>query len=830
MTREIWNMNHGWRFHYGDVDKRNFAAFHEVHYKQAQWLKVGNDGMSKVGYPDDDWRDVNLPHDYVVETGFSSDDNLTHGSRKVDIAWYRKTFRLPKEDEQKRIFLEFDGVFRDCEIWMNGNFVGRHISGYTSFQFDVTELCEFDALNSIAIRCDATVFELWSYEGGGIYRDVRLVKKHQIYVPTWGVHAQPEPNEQGGGCVDIVVDVKNMHAQNQLVDVQCELIDKTGSVLASATEELAISWEETGQASLHLSADQIDRWHVGKPNLYTLRTTVTHVGETVDVDEIKIGFRTVNFDPKTGFYLNGENMKMLGVCNHQDHAGVGIAIPYELERWRLKRMQEMGVNAIRTAHNPATPQMLDLCNEMGIMVMDEARQVGASDEFLNQLESLIKRGRNHPSIVMWSLGNEEMMVQERPVGMKQLQRMQNLAHRLDTTRKCTYAMNCDWSEISIDHDKFGFRLDVFGTNYCSPEQRVATGTLYDKFHKNFPDWPLLGTETGGSASTRGLYHAEPEEAALHYEDPVWKNPERTNLVSAYSEMCTPWGSTIEETWKDCAERPFLAGTFLWTGFDYRGETYPCGFPSVITRYGLMDLCGFPKDAYFYYKAWWLPKEPILHILPHWNWEGSEGKEIDVWAYSNCEEVELILNGESQGRQKLERNSYLTWKVPYAAGALEAFGYDKDGKQELHTLVETTGEPASIRLETERSEMQADGADIIPVAVIVCDAEGREVRTADNLITFEISGAGELAGTGNGNPLSHEPEQEPERKAYHGRCQVLVRASREAGKLSLKAASGDLKSDEVTFDVKTSPAANIVEAEYPEDGTVVKVETAVDNAL
>ncbi len=828
--REIWNMNHGWRFHYGDVEKRNFSAFHEVHYKQPQWLKVGNDGMSKVGYPDGEWREVNLPHDYVVETGFSKEDNLTHGSRKVDIVWYRKTFRLPEADSNKRIVFEFDGVFRDCEIWMNGNFVGRHISGYTSFQFDVTELCEFGALNAIAIRCDATVFELWSYEGGGIYRDVRLVKKSQVHIPTWGIHAQPEPNDNGSGSVNVAVDVCNMSQGDESVDVLCALLDASGTVLVQEQVSVSIASELTEIASLELHAEKVERWHVGRPNLYTLRTTISQNGKELDRDEQRIGFRTIHFDAKTGFYLNGENIKMLGVCNHQDHAGVGIAIPYELQRWRLKRMLEMGVNAIRTAHNPATPQMLELCDEMGIMVMDEARQVGASDEFLSQLESLIRRGRNHASIVIWSLGNEEMMVQHRPVGIKQLRRMQNLVHRLDPNRKCTYAMNCHWGEISVDHDKLGFRLDVFGTNYCSPIQRVATGTMYDDFHAQFPDWPLLGTETGGSASTRGLYDYEPEEAALKYEAPVWKNPARENLVSAYSEMVTPWGSTIEETWKDCAERPFLAGTFLWTGFDYRGETYPCAYPAVITRYGLMDLCGFPKDAYFYYKAWWLPNEPLLHVFPHWNWAGKEGQEIDVWAYSNCAEVELFLNGVSQGRKVLEKNSYLTWKVIYAAGTLEAFGYDQSGKQALHTGIKTTGAPAAIRLEAERNEMQADGADIIPVSVIIVDAEGREVPTADDLVEFEISGAATIAGTGNGNPLSHEDEKAPRRKAYHGRCQVLIEAQRERGSVTLTAKGAGLKSQTMEFIITSSDVTNIIEAEYPESGTVTKVKTAVDNAL
>jgi len=422
---------------------------------------------------------------------------------------------------------------------------------------------------------------------------------------------------------------------------------------------------------------------------------------------------------------------------------------------------------------------------------------------------LIRRDRNHPSIILWSLGNEEMAIQENVTGVRILQRMQERAHQLDPTRLCTYSANCDFNEIADNFEQHGFRVDVFGANYTSrrndQDHLYCEGERYDEFHEKYPDWPLIGSETGGSGATRGLYGMEyyngephlPDSEAMGIDDYQDLNPEREGNSTAYNETMTPWGRSIEDTWKDCADREFLGGTFLWTGFDYRGETYPFGWPAVVTRYGIMDLCGFPKDVFYYHQAWWTD-QPMLHIFPHWNWSGKEGQNIDVWCYSNCAEVELLLNGESLGRQLMPQNGKLTWAVPYSPGEVRALGYDTEGKNILEKSICTTGAPASIRLTADRDVLASDSKDLSVIQVEILDEQGQPVPDADQLVEFEFDSGVRLLGVGNGNPVSHEPDQEPRRKLYHGLAQVLVGAGKEAGAFKVKATSDGLQSAELTL--------------------------------
>lgn len=799
-------MNPGWKFHLGDIELHNFAAIHESRFRAPEWMKAGNHGIAKPAYPDDHWSDVDLPHDFVVEQPFSPEANEVHGSLPVDVGWYRKVFELEAEDLGKRITLEFDGIYRDSEIWLNGHLVGRHLSGYTSFQYDVTELCNFGGLNALAIRVDARNFELWSYEGGGIYRDVRLLKLDPIHVDYCGtfVRATVERVENPTvSTIEIETTILNELRSPAEVQIVSTIKDQEGIERGQAKDlaDVGSLSKLTVFQSIDLKAPQL--WSPENPYLYLVETSVFCDGLLVDSYETSFGVRSIHFDPARGVFLNGRPIKLKGVCNHQDHAGVGIAIPDRLQAWRLDRMKEMGCNAMRTAHNPPTPALLELCDRKGILVMDEIRMPGTTPELMGQMESLIYRDRNHPSVILWSLGNEEMLIQETAVGARILQRMQDRAHQLDPTRLCTYSANCDFNEIADNFEANGFRIDVFGANYTSRRNEDGNldceGERYDEFHAKYPDWPLIGGETGGSASTRGLYGQEyykgkphrPDTADLGIDNYVDLNPEREGDATAFSETMTPWGRSIEDTWRDCAERDFLGGTFLWTGFDYRGETYPFGWPAVVTRYGLMDLCGFPKDAFFYHKAWWTD-EPMVHLFPHWNWPGEEGKMKDVWCYSNCHSVELWLNGESLGRKNMPINGKLVWDVVYARGKLEARGYDASGSEIQSKLLETTGDPAAVRLMPESEKMIADGRDMAIIRCEIVDSEGRVVPTAENVVKFEVPEGLKFAGVGNGNPISHEPEKLPERRAYCGLSQLLIQSTYTPGEFVIFAESKGLE--------------------------------------
>ncbi len=810
--RTTYSMNPGWKFHRGAICERNFSAIHAKCFSAPEWMKTGNHGLSKAGFPDDGWQDVDLPHDFVIEGEFSSEANPVHGSLPVDAGWYRKTFHLPAcEAASARVHLEFDGIYRDSEIWLNGHFIGKHLSGYTSFSFDVTEVADFGELNCLAVRCDAEGFELWSYEGGGIYRDVRLVITSGVHIPYSGTQIISRiPHEPHPAKAEIemrtLVENRTFEPVESRIEFQIIAPDSAKPVL---TKE--VSWRiaagETVETAASVQLPGPLLWTNAHPHLYKLRVTVRAGGVELDTVETRFGIRSVRFDPNTGFSINGQRMKLKGICEHQDHAGVGTAIPKALYRWRLERLIEMGANALRTAHNPPSPALLDLCDELGIFVMDEHRLPGTSPEMLSQLESLIRRDRNHPCVILWSLGNEEMGIQENPTGPRILRVMQELAHKLDPTRLCTYATNNDFNRIAENFAANDFRVDVFGANYTMREgldgRLTARAERYDEFHAKFPDWPLIGSETGGSSSTRGLYGIEYYKGRPHLPSgdvgPVELNPLREGTSTAYSETLTPWGRSIEDTWRDCATRDFLAGTFLWTGFDYRGETFPFQWPAVITRYGLMDLCGFPKDAWFYYQSQWTT-HPVLHLLPHWNQEGKkEGGPVDVWGYTNCTRVDLFLNGTAFGSRLTPPFGKVQWLVDYAPGELEAVGFDVGGREIIRTAMRTTGKPQALRLQADRTTFCADGEDVAVVRVEVIDQEGRVVPTAENLVRFEISGPARIIGVGNGNPISHESDHASQRRVYCGLAQVLLVTLPSSGRITLSAYSDGLTKALLAFE-------------------------------
>ena len=761
--RERLLMDFGWKFHLGNE------------WGIAQNLaKAGSgSGPANVWFGDASWRTVNLPHDWAVELPFDKTADAAHGFKALgheftsnNVAWYRRTFELPKADAGKRLWLEFDGAFRDCEIFVNGWSIGHHESGYGNFRYDITDVADCGGKNVVAVKVNASEFEGWFYEGAGIYRHVWLVKTAPLAIAPDGIFVYSEfENNVPGGSAEVHVQTKlfNTEKIQAKAAVRCELFGPDGKSITfvnSGTNlvhtgesefELGIflqdmekyypvlgkSWHEPDPGEkwvLALSSPVL--WSPESPKLYKLVTTVESGGQVVDRQETEFGIRTMAFDKNKGFLLNGRPYKIKGTCNHQDHAGVGAALPDALQYFRVQKLKEMGCNAYRTSHNAPTPELLDACDRLGLLVLDENRLVGSDPLHLKWFEEFIKRDRNHPSVFAWSLGNEEWNAQGTKEGQTVIRTMQNLAHLLDPTRLCTVNINSSYGETG-----FVAVIDVKGFSY-------NIGSM-DSYHTNHPNANILGTETASTVTTRGIYTNDTAKGYVAAYDIITTNQSK--------DFPTPvtWGETAEGWWSFYNASPWSSGGFAWTGFDYRGEPTPYAWPCINSHFGIMDMCGFPKDNFYYYQAWWTDK-PVLHLLPHWNWPGKEGQNIDVWCYSNCKEVELFLNGQSLGRKTMKKDSHLEWQVPYAPGTLSAKGYT-DGKEVAETKVETTGAPAAIQLTPDRSTINADGEDVSVFTVSVTDAEGRVVPVAADLVHFELSGPGKILGVGNGDPSCHEPD-------------------------------------------------------------------------
>jgi beta-galactosidase len=717
-------LDDGWRFHLGDewglaerLDKAGVSL-----------------GPAARDFGDAGWRKVTLPHDWAIELPFDRTADTSHGYKPVgpgfhsnDVGWYRRTFTIPASDKGRRFAIQFDGVFRDCRVFFNGYLIGHHESGYSSFSYDITDLADCGGENTLAVRVDASQFEGWFYEGAGIYRHVWLNTTGLLLVAPDGVFVYsqfPGNVPDGPATIHIQATLKNGQTNVAHAVVEGEILDPQGKTAARAKDSLEVRAWGVKHAVRQIKVKTPALWSPESPKLYTLVTTIMSDGKVADRVETQFGIRTLAFDANKGFLLNGQPYTVKGTCNHQDHAGVGAALPDALQQFRVRRLKEMGCNAVRTSHNAPSPAWLDACDRLGLLVMDENRLLGSDAANMAYLDSQVRRDRNHPSVFIWSLFNEEPR-QGTPEAARSAASMQRLVHELDPTRLCTAAANAGDVAEGVNSV-----LDVRGWNYY-------IGPV-DSYHKRHPLQPEIGTEQASTLCTRGIY----------------ANDTNRGYMSAYDDNAPRWGNTAEQWWKVYAVRPWLSGGFVWTGFDYRGEPTPYQWPCINSHFGIMDTCGFAKDDFYYYQSWWTDR-PVLHLLPHWNWAGKEGQDIDVRCLSNCEEVELFLNGRSLGRKTMPKNSHLQWSVPYEPGTLTAKGF-KAGQVIAEDKVETTGPPAGIQLKADTTQVTLPEG-LAVVTVSVTDSQGRIVPVADNLIDLDLTGPGRILGVGNGDPSSHEPD-------------------------------------------------------------------------
>jgi len=759
--REKLLFDFGWRFTFGNgIDPTKDIGFG---YGQGDFAKTGEFNFSKAKFDDSKWRTLNLPHDWAVELPFVNDpEQMSHGYKplgrrypETSVGWYRREFEIPASDVGRRISVQFDGAFRDVLVFVNGCFIGRNDNGYAPFEFDLTDFLHYGGMNYIVARVDASFGDGWFYEGAGIYRHLWLIKTDRVHLGKWESTVRAALK---GNAATLALDtvVKNEGKDPASARVTWKIMDVSGATVATA-EAAAQTVAADGVASYSATAKLANPalWSTDNPNLYTAIVTVESGGKAVDAERINFGVRTAEFTPDKGFFLNGKPLKIQGTCNHHDHAGVGAAVPDRLQYFRMGVLKEMGCNGVRTSHNAPTPEWVDACDRMGVMMMCETRQMSSNPEGMAQLEAMVKRYRNSPSIILWSVGNEEWQLQGAMAeqGARIAGEMVRRCHELDPTRVVSAAVNGDNRHGVTD------AFDIVGFNYGLERP--------DKYHADFPKRPIYGSETSSAISTRGIYVTDPLR----------------NWVNSYTGV-VPWGETPETWWTFFGTREWAAGGFAWTGFDYRGEPTPYGWPSINSQFGIVDMCGFPKDYFYYYTAWW-KSEPSLHLFPHWNWEGREGEEISVWVYSNLDEVELFVNGKSQGSQKVPHLGHVEWKVRYEPGAIEARA-SLGGKVMLVEKRETTGAAAQLRLTADRTEIGADGEDLAMIRVEVLDKDGRIVPTAMNNVAFNISGAGKLIGVGNGDPNCQESDIAPKRSLFNGLAQVIVQSMKRPGEIHIEA--------------------------------------------
>lgn len=787
-----------------------------------------NVAYTRREFDDSGWRRLNLPHDWGIEGPFRQEYPGETGKLPWwGVGWYRKHFTVPASDRGRQLYLDIDGAMSYATVWLNGRFVGGWPYGYASFRLDLTPFVQYGAENVVAIRLDNPPDSSRWYPGGGIYRNVWLVKTAPVHVAHWGTYIRtPEVTPQSA-TVWVNFTLENHSGAEADVTVRARLYELTPGGAKSAQPvavadapdlNLPAGARDDINASARITNPKL--WSPARPSLYVAVTTVEQGGKTVDSYETVFGIRTVKFDAARGLLVNGEPLEIKGVCNHHDLGALGAAVNRRALERQLEILKEMGVNAIRTSHNPPAPELLELCDRMGFLVMDEAfdawrRSKKKNDYHLlfddwyeKDLRALVRRDRNHPSVIIWSTGNE-IGEQGTPEGHKLSQRLTEIVQGEDPTRPVTAGAN----NVNAGYNGFQKTVDVFGYNYKPQE--------YGKFREKNPSLPLYGSETSSTVSSRGEYFFPVEEE---------KDKGKSDFqVSSYDLYAPRWATTPDAEFKGQDEHPSVGGEFVWTGFDYLGEPTPFNadstnllnftdpaaqarmseelkalgkirVPSRSSYFGIVDLAGFKKDRFYIYQARWRPELPMAHVLPHWNWPGREGQVTPVHVYTSGDEAELFLNGRSLGRKQRGAFEYrLRWdEVKYEPGEVRVVAY-KNGRRWAGDVVRTTGPAARLMLKADRAGIDADGSDLSFVTVSVVDKAGSTVPRSKNRMHFEIFGPGEIVAVDNGDPTSHESFQSKERAAYNGLCLVVVRSKAgAAGSIKLRAYSEGLKSADVTI--------------------------------
>lgn len=787
------SFNEGWRFHKGEAPGAETAAF-----------------------DDSAWRKLDLPHDWAIEGPFDIKYNARCGGLPFyGTGWYRKTFDVPAAARDKRVLVTFDGAMYNAHVWVNGQFVGTRPYGYIGFRYDITDFLNPGGSNTIAVRLTPEDLSSRWYPGAGIYRNVWIDFRSPVHVARYGTYITTPKITDQAATVVVSTELAGDPSGKPL-EVLVEINDPAGRPVASARNPAG------AKILAEMSVVNPQRWDLDSPNLYTLVTTVTDGGDVIDRTETRFGIRTLEFSKKA-FRLNGRPVRIQGVCLHHDNGPLGAIVNRRADQRKLQIMKSMGVNSVRTSHNPPSPEFLDLCDELGILVMDEAFDVWNIPKVPNgynkffaewaeiDLKDMVRRDRNHPSVIMWSIGNE-ILEQGDPVeGPRIAEMLHNYVKEVDTTRPTTAGFN-HWP--GPYKSGMAAKVDLAGMNY----KPLAYGAPVNEY---LPNEPVVGSETSSCTSSRGVYHLPIEKYKTH----------PSKQVSSYDLIGPPWAYPPDIEFDALEKNPEILGEYIWTGFDYLGEPTPYGgkdnstngywnadWPCRSSYFGAVDLCGFPKDRFYLYQSQWT-EEPMVHVLPHWNWENSGHDMIPVYAYTNCEEVELFVNGKSVGKKvkgkdltrlivqfiRYDKDHFmskyrLSWEVPFSPGSLKVVG-TIGGKKVAEKEIRTAGAPARVRLVPDRTTLAAGKNDLSYVTVRIEDADGNLCPLADNLVRFQVTGAGTIAAVGNGNAATTEPFQADFRKAFNGLCMLIVRAGRKAGPISVSAVADGLKSTETILRVK-----------------------------
>ncbi len=734
----LYSLNKGWKFCEQDIPVVEASNKHEDVYGYAKGGAAK--GPASASFDDSDWESVNLPHDWLVKKNFTEEARAPLGYKKRGIGWYRFKFALPEEEKGKQILLEFEGMSCDAKVYANGMLLKRNYSGYNSFSVDMTDMANYGIVpNVIAIHVDASLWEGWWYEGAGIYRNVWLCVKNQVHIAYQGIFLKPV-EKNNAYQLQIEATIENSGDTDGEFALLHILMDDSGKRIGTAQSKHSVEAYHSCCVKETIDPGTPKLWDIESPNLYQVKTIVKQNGKEIDYQINETGFRKIKFDPEQGFFLNGRSVKIKGFCNHQDHTGVGVAVPYRVKEYRIRKLKELGANAYRCAHNP-DPEILTLCDQYGMVVMEENRAFSTEESNLDVVRSMVRNARNHPSVIMYSAWNEEPL-QGGEQGHRLAGRLRAVIRDVDDTRPVTGAMNGGYLEAAGG----ATAVDLVGINY-NPK-------MYDEFHKKFPQIPLVGSETASAFMVRGEYHTDYEK----------------HMIDDYDSECALWGNSVIEGWKYIEERPFVMGGFIWTGFDYRGEPTPFEWPSVSTYFGTYDSCGFEKNACYLYKTMWKSK-PCVHIASPWSGKLEEGQKVKVLVASNLDEIELFVNGRSLGRRAITPFTPAEFDVAYEKGTLEAIGY-KAGEKVVFDVQRSAEAASQLKMKSAFEVVHPNCSDAAIVNVSLEDVNGTVLLDADDMLHFEVTN-GTILGVGNGNPISHEPDVAPYRKLYHGLAQIIV---------------------------------------------------------